>query len=58
VDFRKTDMVEIKVYDMAYIKSVLDDLKKKGIEASTIAEVLSAPKKIVSLSIIRERFRK
>ena len=44
------------VYDTEYIKSVLDDLKKKGIEASTIAEVLS-PKR-VSLDIIRARFKK
>ena len=51
-------MVKKIVYGTEYIKSVLDDLKKKGIEAFTIAEVLSAPKKIVSLSIIRERFRK
>ena len=56
MDFGKTDMVKIKVYDTEYIKSVLDDLKKKGIEPSTISEVLS-PKR-VSLDIIRARFKK
>jgi len=49
-------MVKKKVYDAEYIKFVLDDLKKKGIEPSTIAEVLS-PKR-VSLDIIRARFKK
>ena len=49
-------IIEPIVYDTEYIKFVLDDLKKKGIEASTISEVLS-PKR-VSLDIIRARFKK
>ena len=49
-------MVKKKVYDKEYIKFVLDDLKKKRIEPSTIVEVLS-PKR-VSLDIIRARFKK
>jgi len=47
-----------KEYNKEYIKSVLDALQKKGVEATTIVQVLSPPKKIVPLSIIRERFKK
>jgi len=50
--------IKKRVYNKEYIQSVLNDLKEKGIEPITIAEVLSSPKKIVPLSIIRERFRK
>ena len=44
-------------YNRGYIKSVLDALQRKGVKPITIAQVLSPPKKIISLSIIRERFR-
>jgi len=47
-----------KEYNKEYVKSVLDALQRKGIEPITIAEALSLPKKMVSLSIIRERFRR
>ena len=52
------DKIKSIEYNKEYIKSVLDALKEKGIEPITIAEVLSPPKKIVPLSIIRERFKK
>ena len=51
-------MVDKIKYNREYIKSVLDALRKRGIESITIAQVLSLPKKIVPLSIIRERFKK
>ena len=44
-------------YNKEYIKSVLDALRKKGVKPISIAHVLSPPKKMISLSIIRERFR-
>jgi len=44
--------------DRAYIRLVLDDLKKKGFTADIIAEVLSAPIKRVSLLLLRARFRR
>ena len=47
-----------KEYNKEYIKSVLDALQRKGIEPITIVQVLSPPKKMVSLNIIRERFRR
>ena len=47
-----------KEYNKEYVKSVLDALQKKGIEPIAIVQVLSPPKRIVPLSIIRERFRR
>jgi len=44
-------------YNREHIKSVLDALQKRGIKPITIAQILSPPKKMTSLSIIRERFR-
>jgi len=46
-----------KGYNKEYVKSVLDALQKKGVKPITIAQVLSPPKKMVSLSIIRQRFK-
>jgi len=46
-----------KEYNKEYIKSVFDALQKKGVKPITIAQVISPPKKIVSLDIIRARFR-
>jgi len=47
-----------KEYNKEYVKSVLDALQRKGVKPITIVKVLSPPKKIVPLSIIRERFKK
>ena len=46
-----------KEYNKEYVKSLLDALKRKGVEPITIVQVLSPPKKIVPLSIIRQRFK-
>jgi len=51
------DKIKPIEYNREYIKSLLDALQKKGVEPITIAQVLSPPKKIVSLDIIRARFR-
>ena len=54
---RMVDKIKPIEYNREYIKSLLDALQKKGVEPITIAQVLSPPKKIVSLDIIRARFR-
>ena len=51
------DKIKSIEYNKEYIKSVLDALRGKGIEPITIVQVLSPPKKVVPLSIIRQRFK-
>jgi len=51
------DKIKPTRYNKEYIKSVLDALQRKGVKPITIAQVLSPPKKVVPLSIIRERFK-
>ena len=45
-------------YSKENIRKVLEALKRKGVRSEEIADVLSPAKKIVPLSIIRERFKR
>ena len=51
------DKIKPTRYNKEYIKSVLDALQRKGVKPITIVQVLSPPKKVVPLSIIRQRFK-
>ena len=51
------DKIKLTRYNKEYIKSVLDTLQRKGVKLVTIFQVLSPPKKVVPLSIIRQRFK-